>query len=154
MGLLEALQGNRIYIDTNIWIYALEGYSEFRADLMQFFEQIQTGALMGITSELTLAELLVKPCRGGNLEQQALYKKAIANRQNVWVVPVFRDLLIDAATIRGSTQLKLPDAIHAATALRSECTTFLTNDRQFQKLTDIPIVLISEVVASSCSDAP
>lgn len=146
MGLLETLQGNRIYIDTNIWIYALEGYSAFRTDLMQLFEQIQSGKLMGVTSELTLAELLVQPCRDRNLDQQALYKKAIVNRQNFLVVPIFRDLLIDAANIRGLTQLKLPDAIHAATALRSECTTFLTNDRQFQKLANIPVILISEVI--------
>ncbi|MEO0541104.1 MAG: PIN domain-containing protein, partial [Cyanobacteria bacterium P01_A01_bin.105] len=134
------------YLDTNIWIYALEGYSAFRADLMQLFEQIQAGTLTGVTSELTLAELLVQPYRDGNSDQQALYKKAIANRKNFWVVPVFRNLLIDAARIRGRTPLKLPDAIHAATALRSECTSFLTNDRQFQNLTDMPVVLISEVI--------
>jgi hypothetical protein len=40
MGLLEALQGDRIYLDTNAWIYALEGYSVFRPDLTQLFEQI------------------------------------------------------------------------------------------------------------------
>jgi predicted nucleic acid-binding protein len=41
----------------------------------------------------------------------------------------------------------LPDAIHAATALRTDCTTFITNDRQLKKLTHIPVVLLSEVIA-------
>jgi len=145
MGLLESLQGDRIYVDTNTWIYALEGYSEFRAELTLLFEQIQAGTIIGITSELTLAELLVKPCQDRDVAQQDRYKKAIANRKNFFVVPVLRDLLIDAAAIRANTQLKLPDAIHAATALRAESTTFLTNDRQFKKLTNIPIVLLSEV---------
>ncbi len=27
MGLLSALQGKHIYLDTNIWIYALEGFT-------------------------------------------------------------------------------------------------------------------------------
>jgi predicted nucleic acid-binding protein len=147
MGLLEALEGDRIYLDTNAWIYALEGFSEFRAELTLLFEQMQTGALMGVTSELTLAELLVKPCRDQDETQQARYKKAISNRKNFFIVPVLRDLLIDAAAVRASTQLKLPDAIHAATALRANCTTFLTNDRQLKKLTDIPVVLLSEVIA-------
>ncbi|WP_035984291.1 type II toxin-antitoxin system VapC family toxin [Leptolyngbya sp. KIOST-1] len=146
MGLLEAIQGDRIYLDTNAWIYALEGYSAFRPELTQLFGQIQAGALRGVTSELTLAELLVKPLRDQDLAQQARYKKAIANRQNFFIVPVLRDLLVDAAGVRANTQLKLPDAIHAATALRTDCTTFLTSDRQLKKLTDIPVVLLSEVI--------
>ncbi len=148
MGLLEALEGDRIYLDTNVWIYALEGYSEFRSELTLLFEQMQAGTLTGITSELTLAELLVKPCRDQDLAQQARYKKAIANRQNFFIMPVLRDLLIDAAEVRAKIQLKLPDAIHAATALRTNCTTFLTNDRQLKKLTDISVVLLSEVIAA------
>ncbi|MGB3299444.1 MAG: PIN domain-containing protein [Phormidesmis sp.] len=148
MGLLEALEGDHIYLDTNTWIYALEGYSEFRSELTLLFEQMQAGTLTGITSELTLAELLVKPCRDRDLEQQVRYKKAIANRKNFFVMPVLRDLLIDAAEVRAKTQLKLPDAIHAATALRTKCTTLLTNDRQMKKLTDISVVLLSEVIAA------
>jgi predicted nucleic acid-binding protein len=100
-----------------------------------------------VTSELTLAELLVKPYRDQDLAQPAQYKKAIANRQNFFIVPILRDLLIDAAEVRANTQLKLPDAIHAATALRTDCTTFITNDRQLKKLTHIPVVLLSEVIA-------
>lgn len=146
MGLLDALQGHRIYLDTNVWIYALEGYSAFRPELTQLFEQIQAGTLRGVTSELTLAELLVKPHRDQDVAQQARYKKAITNRQNFFIVPVLRDLLIDAAEVRANTQLKLPDAIHAATALRTDCTTFLSNDRQLKKLTTIPVVLLSEVI--------
>jgi predicted nucleic acid-binding protein len=146
MGLLEALEGDRIYLDTNAWIYALEGYSDFRPELTLLFEQIQIGTLTGITSELTLAELLVKPFRDRDQAQQGRYKKAISNRKNFYILPVLRDLLIDAAAVRASTQLKLPDAIHAATALRANCTTFLTNDRQLKKLTDIPVILLSEVI--------
>ena len=153
MGLLEALEGDRIYLDTNTWIYALEGYSAFRPQLMLLFEQMQAGTLTGITSELTLAELLVKPCRDQDLEQQAQYKKAIANRKNFFIMPVLRDLLIDAADVRAKTQLKLPDAIHAATALRTNCTTLLTNDRQIKKLPDIPVVLLSEVYCYLMSQA-
>lgn len=147
MGLLKALRGDRIYLDTNTWIYALEGFSEFRSDLTLLFEQMQAGTFTGITSELTLAELLVKPCQDKDQAQQARYKKAISNRKNFFIVPVLRDLLIDAAAVRARTQLKLPDAIHAATALQANCTTFLTNDRQLKKLTDIPVVLLSEVIA-------
>ncbi|MEM6426934.1 MAG: PIN domain-containing protein, partial [Cyanobacteria bacterium P01_D01_bin.128] len=146
MGLLKALEGDRIYLDTDAWIYALEGYSDFCPELTLLFEQIQIDAFTGITSELTLAELLVKPCRDRDQAQQVRYKKAISNRKNFYILPVLRDLLIDAAAVRASTQLKLPDASPAATALRTNCTTFLTNDRQPKKLTDMPVVPLSETI--------
>lgn len=37
-------------------------------------------------------------------------------------------LLAEAARLRAISRIKLPDAIHAATALQRECTSFLTND--------------------------
>lgn len=62
MGILDAIQGNR-YLDANIWIYALEGYPVFIQDLNQLFQSIDQGNLSAVTSELSLAEALVKPCQ-------------------------------------------------------------------------------------------
>jgi len=62
-------------------------------------------------------------------------------------VPIRRELLIDAAQLRATTKLKLPDALHAATALASQCTTFLTNDQQFKTVAGLNVVLMSDVVA-------
>jgi predicted nucleic acid-binding protein len=44
------------------------------------------------------------------------------------VGPVTREILIEAARLRGLSRIKLPDAIHAATALQKGCSSFLTND--------------------------
>jgi predicted nucleic acid-binding protein len=43
--------------------------------------------------------------------------------------------------------LKLPDAIHAATALSSQCTTFLTNDQRFQSVPGFQTVLLSQAIS-------
>lgn len=67
MGLLNALQGHQIYLDTNIWIYALEGYPDFIQPLTELFSHIDQGNLKAVTSELTLAEVLVKPLMDQNL---------------------------------------------------------------------------------------
>ncbi len=40
MGILDAIQGNRIYLDTNIWIYALEGYPAFIQNLTHLFQSM------------------------------------------------------------------------------------------------------------------
>jgi len=54
--------------------------------------------------------------------------------------PVDRSVLIDAARLRGRTGLRLPDAIHASTALASGCDTFLTNDRRLPGIDRLDVV--------------
>ncbi len=43
MGLLNAIQGNSVYLDTNIWIYALEGFPAFVQELSALFQAIDQG---------------------------------------------------------------------------------------------------------------
>ncbi len=147
MGVLGAIQGSRVYLDANIWIYALEGYPSFIQDLTALLQSIAQGTLTAITSELSLAEALVKPIQNQNVAQQEIYKQAICSRQNVFVVPIQRNVLIEAAQLRASTNLKLPDAIHAATALVTQCSTFLTNDQRFQVVPGLQVVLLSQVAS-------
>jgi predicted nucleic acid-binding protein len=146
MGLLSAIQGARIYLDTNVWIYAVESYPAFIQELSDFFQRVDQNQYVAITSELSLAETLVKPIKHNDQARQAAYKKAIVNRKNVSVIPILRQLLIDSAQVRAETGLKLPDAIHAATAVQARCTTFVTNDAQLKKLSNLHVVLLSEVI--------
>jgi|tagenome__1003787_1003787.scaffolds.fasta_scaffold20782701_2 predicted nucleic acid-binding protein len=44
------------------------------------------------------------------------------------LVPVSRDLLIETADLRQVSRYKLPDAVHVVSAIRSQCTYFLSND--------------------------
>jgi len=145
MGILDAIQGTRVYLDTNIWIYALEGYPAFAQDLTQLFQGIDRGNLSIVTSELSLAEVLIKPFQNQDLAQQTAYKQLIRNSQNLTVIPVSREVLIEAAKLRASINIKLPDAIHAATALLTQCSTFLTNDERFRSLPKLSVVLLSEI---------
>jgi predicted nucleic acid-binding protein len=146
MGLLSTIQGDRIYLDTNVWIYAVESYPAFIQELSDFFQRVDRSQYVAITSELSLAETLIKPIKDNNRGRQAAYKKAIVNRNNVSVVPILREILINAAQVRAEMGLKLPDAIHAATAVQAQCSTFVTNDAQLKKLSNLHVVLLSEVI--------
>ncbi|MGK7903294.1 MAG: type II toxin-antitoxin system VapC family toxin [Hormoscilla sp.] len=147
MGILDAINGDIVYLDTNILIYALEGYPAFIQDLTQLFQSIDRGDLMAVTSELSLAEALVKPIKERNLAQQATYKQTIRNSLKLSVIPVRREVLVQAAELRAAVNLKLPDAIHAATALLTQCSTFLTNDQRFQVVPGLSVVLLSEITS-------
>ena len=85
-----------------------------------------------VTSELALSEVLVKPIADGDLHKIQAYYNSFRNGKGLTVMPVDRSVLIEAASIRASTNLKLPDAIHFATACLTNCTHFVTNDDHFK----------------------
>lgn len=129
------MQYTRIYVDSNIFIRAFEGPPD---------DQITQGlvSLFGlsgerrrqafVTSQMTLAEMLVHPIRINHLTRQLQYK-ALLSASNNWlqVFPVSRGVLIEAATLRVTEKLKLPDAIHLATAIQGDCGHILTADMDF-----------------------
>ncbi|NES93533.1 MULTISPECIES: type II toxin-antitoxin system VapC family toxin [Okeania] len=148
MGILEAITGTRVYLDTNIFIYAVEGYAEFQALLNELFEAFDNGSLKAITSELTLAEVLVKPLIENNTEVCLIYENAIQNSQLLKVVPINRKILIESARLRTMINLRLPDAIHGATAILNGCETFLTNDKRLEALSGINVLILSNLLSS------
>ena len=119
-----------VYFDTNIFIYAIDGHEEYQDLLQNIFEYIAENKMLVVTSELTLAECLVKPMRDKNKEAIAQYTNHIKTSKLLKVKAVSRNILISSADTRNKLGLKLPDAIHMATAIEQECKTFITNDRK------------------------
>jgi predicted nucleic acid-binding protein len=95
------------------------------------------GAL--VTSELSLAEVLVKPLADERITLASRYGDMIQARPELSVVPVDRSILILAAHVRKDALLKdrsikLPDAIHLATAEQSGCGIFLSDDKRLDSM--------------------
>jgi predicted nucleic acid-binding protein len=105
---------------------------------LTLFARIDAGELIAITSELTLAEVLVKPFADQNAELQQIYMEALQDSDTVRVVPITRDILVAAARLRAQhSTLKMPDALHAATALASNAQQFVSNDSRFVTVPDL-----------------
>ena len=143
MGLINSLTGTSLYLDTNVFVYACEGFPEFTDILRELFEAIDAGNITAVTSELTLAELLVKPFMDGDTHRQEVYRDTIRNSDLLSVHPVSRDILIEAARLRSASSLRLPDAIHVSTASSVGCNSFLTNDRRINSVMGIKVILLS-----------
>ncbi len=147
MGIIDVISGSRLYLDTNIFIYALEAYPEYQSFLTILFASIDTGQYTAITSELTLAEVLIKPMMNNNQDIQQIYEETIQSSLSLTVVPIDRQTLVEAARIRAeSDAIHLPDAIHLATARIHCCSSFLTNDKRLKAFSGISICIISDVV--------
>lgn len=124
-----------------IFIYAVEGYAEFQTVLNELFEAFDNGNLKAITNELTLAEVLVKPLIDNHTEVCLTYENAIQSSPVLEVVPINRKILIESARLRTIINLRLPDAIHGATAILNGCEIFLTNDKPLEPIAGINVVI-------------
>ena len=104
--------------------------------------------LPAITCELTLAELLVKPFQDNDAETEQRCRAALQERGGLTVVPIDLNVLVESARLRASAGLKLPDAIHVASALTAGCEVFLTNDRRLRGAPGLDVLLLSEVAGA------
>ena len=146
MGLSNTISGSRIYLDTNIFIYAIEGYPEYQSILTSLFSLFDEGTYSAVTSELTLAEVLIKPMKENKKEIQQLYEELLRPSDVLTISTIDRQILIDAAKIRASSDaILLPDAIHLASARNQNCSSFITNDKRLRKIDSFQVVILSEL---------
>lgn len=145
MGKVSQELGQRVYFDANIIIYLVEGFAPFLDQLRALSTALNIGEIIAITSDLTLAEVLVKPLKDQLSAIQQAYKVFLTPTPALNVVAIDRAILEDAAQFRATTKLKLPDAIHLATAFRQQCDSFLTNDAVFRTLNLLQVKMLSDV---------
>lgn len=129
---VAGLLGKAVYLDTNVFVYAAEGFARYKAFIEGLFREIDAGHVDAVTSELTLAELLVKPLEIGRQDIADLYAELIQSSDQLIVIPIDRSILMAAARYRAQLKIKLPDAIHVATAVAAGCERFLSNDRNIK----------------------
>ncbi len=147
MGLSVIPSGSKVYVDTSVIIYTFEENINYVDLLMPLWEKFQAQEIELISSELILMEVLVLPLRNNNQSLVSDYEQLLLNSA-MQLIPIDQSILRQAANLRATTNLKTPDAIHAATATSVNCDLFITNDKSFRNLSNLPVVILSEVLAS------
>lgn len=94
-------------------IHLLEAHPQFLGRFNGLFEAEAAGELQFAISTITLAEVLTGPLRAGQIALAPRYEKALAR---FTVVPLSSTVAVLAASMRAQHGLKLPDALHLATA--------------------------------------
>jgi predicted nucleic acid-binding protein len=132
MEILDELEGRKVDLDTNVFIYAIEAAAEHMAAVEALFGLLEDGAVSAVTSELTLAETLAKPFEVGRQDIAQVYEAMLTTSTWLLMVPIERLILIEAARLQAKFKLRLPDAIHIARAIATDCRTVLSNDRRLR----------------------
>jgi predicted nucleic acid-binding protein len=141
---LDQYRGKSLYLDTNVLIYAAEGFSAYRVILVDLLSRLEVREIGGVTSEIALMEVLVRPLRDQNQRMVSFYEEFLGSNSLLRMVPIDRAILQGAAEIRAAHLLKPIDAIHVATAQLSKCDALVSEDRRLRSA-QIPTITVSEL---------
>lgn len=143
----ENLQRLKAYgIDTMAFIYHFEENPTYTPFTKPLFELIEAGEARGVTSTLSLMELLVKPKQMGDLAAVEDYKYALTNFPNLKVRSLDLEVAEKAAEIRARYPLRPPDAIQIGTSLVEQAEAFITNDSRLKTISEIEIIIMKEFI--------
>lgn len=135
------MTGTRIYLDANVFISAYETRGARSDHAWWLLEAVEAREFRAVTSELALAEVLVGPFQDGDDELAGHYRDIFTSEDDFAVLPVERNVLVEAAMLRGMTRsLKLPDAIHVATARLAGCEVIVSDDRRLPRAPGLTVV--------------
>jgi predicted nucleic acid-binding protein len=109
------------------------------------FAAIAEGTLSGVTSVLTLLEILVQPYRVGNAPLAENYQAFVTRSHGLRMDPITDEVL------RAAHNIKTPDALHLATALTARCPVYWTKDRNLPPIPVIRILQIRNYLSASQS---
>lgn len=146
MGRLTISNSDLVYADTSIFIYTVEVHPDYYPLLQPLWSKFQAGEIGIVTSELTLMETLVVPLRDGDTNLANTYDQLLLS-SSLQLIPIHQEILRNAAQLRGDYNLKTPDAIHLATALRENCNLLLTNDVQFRRVTGLSVTILQDALS-------
>lgn len=126
----ELCKYNAILIDTSAMIYYFDDIKPYSNILESIFNHVQSGHIRAYLSVVTVAELLVKPLQKEEHGTANNYLQFFRYYPNLTVAESTSDIAIQAAVIRATTGLKMPDALIVATAAAFKCP-ILGNDREW-----------------------
>lgn len=134
----------RVYLDANVFIAAFENPGAYSDHAWWIMHAVERGEITAATSEITLAEVLVKPLQVGAADLADGYQQIIVNAPGFDVCPVARDVLVSAAELRAKRNfIRLPDAIHLATAMNMACSHIVSGDRRLPSIGEVAVLPIS-----------
>jgi predicted nucleic acid-binding protein len=142
----QALSGvKRLGIETSPFIYLVEKNPAYLDRIQAIFQYVSKGRIQGITSSITLAEVLTMPLKMKQQQYVDAYRRMLLNTDNIKTQPVTTAVAERAAQLRASYGLRTPDALHIATAIEYRCDAFLTNDLQLMRVNEIRVLVLDKL---------
>jgi predicted nucleic acid-binding protein len=143
--LIQAIRGKTVFFDRAPLIYYIERHPLLLPAARELFQALGGGTAHGVTSVLTLVEVLTKPFRDGREDVAREYRGVLTQAVGVALLPISSEVCEQAARLRAKHQwLRTPDALQVASALQHKANIVVTNDDRWKRLTEIPVITLGD----------
>jgi predicted nucleic acid-binding protein len=131
-----------VVLDTMVFSYQLADHPHYAPLAAAVLTAVEAGHVSGLTTTLTLAEILTVPARAGDRQAMYDYELHLTRFPHLEIVPLDAGLARETALVRGATSLRIPDAIQVAAARLAGAGAIVTNDRRWVRQVTQPQLLI------------
>ena len=135
-------------LDTSVFIYHLDGATPLAGPAGEVLGELARGGFEGVTSVLTLMEIAVKPLRLDRADVADEYDVLLGRYPHLMVADIDRAVARRAAELRATYRLRPADALQAAACLQYGAMAFVTNDRDFRRVTGLRALLLADFAGS------
>ncbi len=134
-----------VLLDTMVFSYQLADHPRYAPLASVVLEAVESGQVAGLTTTLTLAEILTVPAQAGDRQAFYDYELYLTRFPNLEILPLDASLARETAWVRGATGLRTPDAIQVAAARLAGAGALVTNDRRWaRQVTEPPLLVLDE----------
>ncbi len=146
MALLDDIPlGTVVALDTAPLIYFIEAHPQFGPIIRPLFvDRLGPGLNRGITSVVTLSEVLVQPLRMGRNDLVQQHRDFLTATPHFSLAEVSSGVALRAADLRARYGLRLADAFQIAAALIYGATLFVTNDDGLRRVTELRVLVLKD----------
>lgn len=127
---------SRIFWDSMLFIYLLEGHPTFSARARQLLDRSYRRGDSLYTSYLALGEVIAGSEKSPNAPKAALMRQTL-DEMGFSYLPFDEGAVAPFSRLRGRQKVRIADSIHLACAASAGIDLFLTGDKQLTDL-DVP----------------
>lgn len=144
---IEKMAGQRVYIDTNVFIYFLSRHPTYFEASARVIHACAESSIFGFTGDAAVAEVMVGAYKHADPTLATRFKQFFAQRNFLTIAAHDAQIFDSAAQLVARGALKFIDALHMATAMHSQCAYFVTNDKGIKSGAHLEVVQLEQLLA-------
>lgn len=131
-----------VALDSMVFIYHFENNPKFFEQTKKIFTQIEKGHYLGISSVITILEILTYPKRKKDYLLVKEYNETLKYFPNLKFIDINWEIVDLASSIRAKYNLTSPDALQIGTAIYTGAKYFFTADEIFKRVKEIKVRIL------------